>query len=149
MITCCDQEETSPPKEHPQKRVEKGDLRKEEGSQQPDPNPRKADDIRDNLMIEVNHGNSDKGSNKGEIEKITPRRAKFGKQAKRTQGSDPLDERILEGDRRIAVSAFSSQDEVTGQRNIIIKPDWALTLGAVGTWLDNRLLPWQTMNAHV
>ncbi len=117
--------------------------------EQPNPHPRKTDHIRDNLVIEVDDRNDNQARDESEKEEITPGDAILNKQNQRKKRSRPLDERVLDRNGLMTEAASASQEEVTEDRNIVIKPDGMVTVRAVGPREDNRFISRQPTDADV
>jgi hypothetical protein len=100
-------------------------------------------------MVEINDGDHDQGTKKGEEVEILKGEAELQEQEKGRQGRDPLDEGILHRDGPLAIAALSAEQGVADQGNVVVSPDRILALGAMRSGTDDRFIFRQPVDTDI
>jgi len=100
-------------------------------------------------MIQINDRNDDEARHKEKIVNKTQRNPEGEIQIERAKGGHSLNHWILNGDRGLAIPAFSPEEKVTDDRDIIVKPYRDITFRAMGPRPNNRLLFWKPADADI
>jgi hypothetical protein len=99
--------------------------------------------------MKIDDRNNDQGSSKREIDKVTQGGPKPDEQQKRKKRCDPLDQGILNGNGCPTVAAFSSQQQVTDERKVVVERDGGLAPGTMGARCDDGLLLRQPADTNI
>ena len=75
--------------------------------------------------------------------------AEFNPSSHEQPGRDRLDERIAHRDPHSAVAALPAQHQPRDDRDVVVGTDGGVTSGAAGSWLHDRLPPWEPVREHV
>ena len=124
-------------------------MREDERSEQPNPHPRNANDVGDDLMLQIDHRNDDQGRHEGEEKKIAQGRPIRREQHPRGKRRDSLDDRILNGDGLPTVATFAPQKDIAQHWDIVVESDRIPTLRAMRARSHDGLLSGQPADTDV
>lgn len=82
------------------------------------------------MKVNIDKGNHQKRCNKNIINRHFRCQAEFEKQGGGHQAADGFDQGIAKGYGCFAETAFSPEDQITENRNIVVKGDFSAALGA-------------------
>ena len=137
-------------KEDAQSRLLPGDLGIEKGTGKTNEDARQADDVRNNLVMDIDKYDNQKRCYKEKVEEKGEAQAEQVHEQGGKSGHGRFYQWILERNRLAALAAFAGQGDEAQERDIIIPMQHIAAFGAVGAGEDDgAVFAWQTQDDHV
>ena len=135
--------------EEPQEGIQKAKLHDEDRCQKENRDARQADDVRDDLMVQIDESDDDQGADEGKGEDPLKCDAVLPEEQEGEGGGDRFHQRVAEGDLLSAVPAAATEQDVAEHGNVVVEPDGPAAPGAAGSGEDDGLLLRQPVNEDI
>ena len=125
------------------------EQRREDAPREADGNPGKGNDVRDDLMLQVDKGHDHQRRNKGPQDAGVPREAKPKDGQGKERSREELYDGVLPGDPVPAAPALPPEEEETEHGDVVVGLNARPAIRTPGAGNDDALPLRESMDAHV